>query len=334
MKRTFGKAAALSAAVAIIAFAGCGKDKKKTGEVGQAGSEAGGVAGASSAFAVLPANSNFVFGLSFTSLRGSQLWKQFMPMIKQQAGAELQEMTTACGFDPFLAVDSLTVGGNIVERSSMIYVVKGKLPKAKVTECMKALAQKDNKELKVEEDGEIVGFTSEAETFYAAWPSDSSLVISGANDKEKLKAALAGKESAAGNKPFMELVKKTDQSATMWFALLPPADNNPLAGMPGGGAAPSAAHASVNLASGLSVDAGARYASAEEAKKTAEQVNQMVGPMKDDPNVGKYLSKLAVTDSGNNVAVKLSLDQAEFDELIKMLQQQLPMLMMMMGGGM
>jgi hypothetical protein len=56
---------------------------------------------------------------------------------------------------------------------------------------------------------------------------------------------------------------------------------------------------------------------------------------KQDPNMGKFVGKATLSANGNDVIVKLDLNEAELNELLQMLQQQLgPMLMMMMGGGM
>jgi hypothetical protein len=336
----------LSIGIAALAAAGCGKDKKDeskdkatAGET-KAGGDAPGAAraqaggSAASAFALFPKDSNMVAGINVSALRGTPLWNKFAPLIQQQAGSELKEFTAACGIDPFNAIDSVVVGGNSEDDKNMVIAIKGNLEKGKVIECAKKIAAKDGTDLKIEEDGQIVGFVEGGEQMYVAWLDDGTIVTGpGAEgNKDWLEGVLSGGASVTGNKAFMDLVNNTDSNSSVWFAIIPPAGDNPFNAMGAGGPKPDSMYASINLGKGLKIDAGLRFAKPDDAKMLADQANQMMGPMKSDPTFGKYLAKTAISTSGNDVVVKVDLNQAEFDELLKMLEQQLPMLMMMAGG--
>jgi hypothetical protein len=348
MKKSVFNALVLSLGIAALAVVGCGKDKKdgdkdtKTAAGAKAGDKGAGAArpakgggGAKAAFALFPKESNMVAGINVAALRGTKLWDKFAPMIQQQAGDDLKEFTAACGIDPLTSVDSIVVGGNVGDDKSMVIAIKGNLDKAKVLECAKKLAAKEGEDLKIEEDGQIVGFTDGKESMYVAWLDDGTIVTGpGAEgNKEWLQGVLSGKSSVTENKDFMGLVDSTNSGSSIWFAMVPPADDNPFGAM-GAGPAPKSMYGSIDLSKGLKIDAGLRYDKADDAKMTSDQANQMMGPMKADPTFGKYLAKTSVGTSGNDLILKVDLNDAEFGELMTMLEQQLPMLMMMAGGGM
>jgi len=346
MKKSVLNAVVLSLGIAALAASGCGKDKKEGAKddkttagapAGDKGAARPGKAGGSaqSAFALFPKESNMVAGINVSALRGTALWNKFQPMLQQQAGDELKEFTATCGIDPFQALDAIVIGGNVGDEESMVIAIKGNLDKAKVLDCAKKVAEKEGEKLEIEEDGQIVGFSDGNEKMYVAWLDDGTIVTGpkAENNKDWLKGVLSGGSSITENKDFMALVGSTDSNASLWFAMVPPANDNPFGKM-GAGPAPKAMYASIDLKAGLKVDAGLRYDKADDAKMTADQFNQMMGPMKADPTFGKYIAKTAVSTAANDLIVKVDLNQAEFDELMKMLEQQLPMLMMMAGGGM
>ncbi len=346
MKQRVLNGVVLTVGIAALAFAGCDKDKKdkKGGDTpaakgggeaaGPGAARAKGGGSAKSAFNLLPSSSNMVLGINVGALRGTALWKQYAPMIKQQAGEEFKEFTATCGIDPFTAVDSVVIGGDTANEKNMVVAIKGNVPKAKVLECAKKMAEKEGEKIEIKEDGDLVGFSEDGgDTMWVAWLADGTIVTGGGaeNNPDWLKGVISGKDSITSNKEFMGLVNSTDSNASVWFAMQPPADDNPFQGMPTG-EPPTALFASVDLKSGLKLDAGMRFKSADGAKALAEQANAAMGGMKSDPNVGKYIEKTKVSTSGNDLIVKIDLNQAEFDELMQQLQQQLPMLMMMMGG--
>lgn len=346
MKKSVLNAVVLTLCIAALAVVGCGKDKKEGGDEakgaagapsvkdgpGAARAKATGGGGLKTAFALFPKESNMIAGINISALRGTALWSKFTPMLQEQAGDDFKEFTATCGIDPLNAIDTIIVGGNVKDDKNMVIVVKGNLDKAKVLECAKKISAKENSDLKIEEDGQIVGFIEGDDSMYVAWLDDGTIVTGpGAEgNKDWLKGVLSGGASVADNKELMDLVNNTDSGSSLWFAMIPPADDNPFAAM--GGPAPMAMFGSIELGKGLKLDAGLRYAKADDAKMLADQANQMMGPMKSDPTFGKYLNKTSVSTSGNDMIIKVDLNQAELDELTKMVEQQLPMLMMMAGG--
>jgi hypothetical protein len=346
----------MSVAVAALAV-GCGKEKKKDGEGGEGGggtaategggagaarpTEGGGGASAASAggFSVFHQGADVIVGINAGKLRDSKLFKDLWPMVQAEADKELGKVKEACGVDVVTTIDSVIMGVSTSDEDAATIVVKTGTGRDKMHECAQALAKADGKDLQVAKEGNISGFTEGGETMYIGFLDDKTMVISpkGEGDKTFVVDRLAGKEPLTGNAGMMDLLKNVDsKNSSIWMVAMPPAGgDNPFAAMAGGGAAPTAMFASILLDSGLKIDAGVRYASPDDAKKTVEMANTMMGAAKQDPTMGKFVSKASLTANGNDVIFKLDLNEAEFTELMNVVKQQLgPMLMMMMGGGM
>jgi hypothetical protein len=333
----------LTLAISALAVA-CGKDKKPEGGGGttatggggggEGASRAGGGSGAGGGLTVFPASSTLVGGINVASITQNKLFKQFWPMIEAQAGSELSEFKAACGIDILTAFNSVSFGGNMGDNESIAVAVNTNLGKDKILACAKTMAEKQGETIEIQDEGKLVGIKDgdDTDVQWIGWQDDKTIVTGAKaeNDKAWLEARLAGQESVTGNKAIMDLVGKTNTGASVWVALIPPAEGSPFAGMPG--EQPTAVYASIDFAKGLKIDAGLRYATADGAKAMADQANGMMGGMKADPNLGKFLAKTSVTAAGNDLVVKMDLNEQELDELAQMVQQQLPMLMMMMGG--
>jgi hypothetical protein len=314
-----------------VALAGCNKDKKEDGKGGAAAGGAG-KAGVQQILTMFPADSNLVVGINLAGLRGTKLWTQMWPTIEQQGGEELAEFKATCNIDVGTAVNTITVGGNVDKKDNMLIAVTTTVPRDQVLKCVPAMAQKKGKTVEVKEDGKFVSIKEGETTKSFAWADGSTVVFSAgdADDRPYLEERLAGKDSVTGNQEFMKLVNATDSTATLWIAFVPPeGGSNP---MMGGGAQPKAVYASIKLGEGMKMNAGMRYATPEEATKTAEEANKMMEPAKGDATFGKYVNKTKIAAAGNEVTINVDLNQQEFDELVALIQQQLPMLMMMLGG--
>jgi hypothetical protein len=340
MKRNRTRGITLSLGILALAVAGCGKDKKVgEGAATAAGAAAGMVAaagGGASAFALIPKESMLMVGINMSGLRGTKLWDTLMPMVKQQGAKELSEFSELCGIDAFDVIESVVIGGD-PEKNNLVAVFKSKANKSKVVDCTKKMAAKDGTQLAVSEDGNLVQFAPAGEpAMWVAFLDDNTIVTGagaqGDTGKEWLRGVLAAKAPVTGNAELMALVNETDTSAGIWFAAAPPAEDMTM--MAAGGAPPKAFFGSVSMKAGLKVNGGARFESADGAKAMADQLNTTVTSMSNDPMMGKYAKKTSISPDGNTMRVKVELDQAEVDELVGMVQQQLPMLMMMMGGGM
>ncbi len=351
-------------AIAVSAIAvGCGDDddKKKAGDSdkskagdsdkAKAGAESGSgaaaeassapsavIAAAPSAakgggelLAYIPGDANAVFGLNLGGIVGSPLYKMMWPMIAQKAGANLKEFTDACG-DPMSVLHSMVLGGNTQKDQGAVAFKVG-ISKDKAKQCATTMAAKKGEKISFEESGKLIALKKkDGDTKWLAW-LDGGIILAvpdKGGDKGALEALVANKTPVTGNGPVMKLVGEVDRNATFWGVFLAPADE-PLKTIPGAAAA-KAVFGSISLSNGIKLDAVMRFASADQAKATAAQVNGMMGQFKAHPELGKFIAKVAVVAAGSDLTVKLDLSIAELGELMQKAQQQLPMIMKMMGN--
>jgi hypothetical protein len=134
----------------------------------------------------------------------------------------------------------------------------------------------------------------------------------------------------------MEILGKTDTSATLYAAVLSPGTGDVAEGlnrMSGGSEKVQAGWFSLNLGKTLDAAGGMRLASEAEAKAVADRMTKELEGAKANPSMGEYLKAVTVTTAGSEVTFKLALTEAQVDQLMEMAKQMLPMLGMMLGGG-
>jgi hypothetical protein len=328
---------AATLAIASLAIVGCSKDEKNKSPEGAAApgaaSPAAQTAGAKSAFAVFTADTNLVVGINLDQIRASQLYKQFLePMLKSQVDSEFAELKAECGFDPVNAIKEVVIGSTMSEsmdaqEDKTIMVVKG-LTRAQLSDCAAKMAKKEDKQIEVTQEGTFTKVVDkDGETVWIGWLDDNTMAMSPKMDKAQLEQRMSGAGGGlSGNKEMMDLVANTDQKAGLWLAMQKPAGAESPAGMDF-----QSVFASISLTGGIKVDAGVRQGSADEAKKTVGEATQKLEEIKTEAGpFGKYLSKVEISANNADVIVKMSLSDAEVNEI---LQTAGPLLGGMMGGG-
>ncbi len=132
----------------------------------------------------------------------------------------------------------------------------------------------------------------------------------------------------------MELLGKADTTATIYMAMLPPPEASAqmnAALSQGGTEKLVGAYLSIVLKGGLDVNGGARFGSEADAKSIQDKLQKGLEEGKKDPQAGAFLSNVTLGTAGSDVTLKVSLTEAQLDQLVEMLKQVLPMLMMMGG---
>jgi hypothetical protein len=319
-------------AIASLATIGCSKDEsKKTGEPGAArpGSQS---AGSKAIFALFPEDTNMVVGINLAQISSSQLYKQFVePKLKAEADKEFAEFKAECGFDPLTTVKEVVVGGVMdqgmeAQEDKMIVVVKG-ISRQQLTQCAEKMAQKEDKQISVSQEGKFTKVEKDGETTWIGWLDDTSMAMSPKMDKAMLEQRMSGAGGGANaNQELMALVARTDQNSGLWLAMQKPAGAESPGGVDFKGM-----FASISLSGGLKLDAGIRQNSPDEASATTKQAKEMLEQAKAQAGAfGKYLSKVEISASDADVLARLSLSDAELQEI---LAQVGPMLGAMLGGG-
>lgn len=310
-------------------------DNKTTEKAGDVAKDitkpiAGAALAAGDDLSLLPADSEIVLGLNFAQLQQSALWKQFAPKFMEKANAELAEFKTACGFDPFEAVKSVSAGMKTVgdEKAQGIVVVHGP-DKGKVTACLpKAKEELAKKGGDVQVEGEvftIVPKSGEKSTW--TFVDGDTLVgsVGPSASKDLLAAATKGDSALKTSQTFVEMYSKINTKDSLWMLVN---GNAPfMAKAAQAGVKPKAVFGSINVTDGLTVDMRVRLGSPDEA---TQLVNMAKGQI-NNPQVKQMFDKLDVTSDGSDAKVSVAMSNQKLQQLIGLVGG---MMGGMMGGGM
>jgi hypothetical protein len=299
-------------------FAGCKKDG--AGSASDKSSEAsGGPAGGD--LALLPADSEVVFGMNVGQIQQSGLWKQLVE--PKLAGAKGQRMMTElkekCGLDPMKMISSFTFGARDFagDKPSFVAVAHG-LDKAKILDCVeknKADIAKDGRE--ITRDGDLVMLKSTSgDPVAVQFTNDSTAVIVGGPNATAagIKSVLAGGSSLKSSAPFLEMYKKVKSSDSLWGL----ASGKVMETLPLDLKA-TAAYGSINVTDGLTVDMRVRFATPDAATQAASMASAQT------KQATQYFDKAEATADGNELHLSVAMSGQKLAQLI-------PMLSMLAGG--
>jgi hypothetical protein len=301
-----------------VGLAACKKDS--TGGSGDKSSEASGGPGGGD-LALLPADSEVVFGVNLGQMQQSGLWKQFVePKLASGRGQRMMsEFKAKCGADPLKMVSSITFGGKDVSGDKPSFVVVGHgLDKAKILDCLeknKADITKDGSQMT--RDGDVVLFKDEHGEPGALWFTNDStaLLVVGSNGTAAgVKAVAAGGSSLKSSAPFLEMYKKVKTTDSIWgLASGKVMQNVPL------DLKATAAYGSIHMTDGLTFDMRVRFATADAATQAAGLAN---GQTK---QASQYFDKAEVTTEGNELHASVAISGQKLTQLM-------PVLSMFAGG--
>ena len=343
-------------AIASVAFMGCKKDdKKKEGAKGTAagakvskdkkataakpgdkaapkalmGAARPAAAEGAGSFAMLPKDSDVVFGLNGAKLRSSDLFKQALPMIMAKAGPDLKKMTD-CGLDPVKGLGSIVAGMNQGNDKGILRI-QGFTQKQFVACAEKRKAAGDKFTHTVAGDTLTVA-KADGEKVVFKWIGNDIFIGGPKADKAAVDAAAAGTNGVDKNDAMMALLKNVDTKAAIFFAVIP--DKAKAAALPMGGNM-NGVFGSISFDGGLKIDLGLRTGSADEAKAMVTKANGFMGMIKQSP-YAPYASKLVLKSNNADVVVQLALTLKELNELLVKLKSDPmigKMIMGRMGGG-
>ncbi|MCG8420209.1 MAG: hypothetical protein MJE77_19940 [Proteobacteria bacterium] len=304
----------LTHAVAVLAAlsfatAGCSKDKKEDKASGDKAEAARSSSGSKSGFAIMPKDSNAVGGINVAKIVSSNLWKQYGTMAQIRFANELQKFKNNCNMDPFTAIESVIVAANAEENKPVI-VVKG-LSRSDAIPCAKKMAEAENKQLTITEEGKITKAVDATDTaMHIGWLDDKTMVVVGeGKDKAAVETVLAGQSGLDQNAEMMDLLGNVDTGSAVWGV------GRNTTGNQAGPISGKALYSSVSLDGGLKIDAGIRQGSADEAKATAEKMSQYTAFFAGSP-MEKFAKKAQFKTNNQDVIFQLSLSDAEVTELI------------------
>ena len=301
-----------------MGFVACKKDG--TAGSGDKSSEASG-GGPGGDLALLPADSEVVFGMNLGQMQQSALWKQFVePRLATAEGHQmLDEIKAKCGVDPLKMVSSITVGARgMPDDPSGVAVVHG-LDKAKLLDCL----DKHKDELAargdtVTRDGDVVVLKGDrGQPAAVQFTSDSTavVVVSPNASAAAVKAVVGGSSSLKSSAPFLEMYKKVKTGDSIWgLASGKVLDRMPL------GLKITAAYGSINVTDGLAIDTRVRFDKPEAAAQAAEMANAQTKQF-----TPQYVDKAEATADGPELHMSVAISGQKLPGLI-------PILMMVAAG--
>jgi hypothetical protein len=318
----------LVAALAVgLAVTGCKKNDDKNGPASadKATDKAGGMAASAGAseggnddLALLPVDSEAVFGVNFGQLQQSPLWKQYVaPRIVGNSG--IDKFKLICGFDPLESLKSIVVGGkNLGEDDpNFVFVLHG-YDKSKSMTCFDndglAEAEKDGSKVKVDGDVVLITDKSGKKVGFTFVNDNTALAVvgPGAESKESLKKIAAGGGTLKSSKTFVELFGKLKTSDTLWMVI-----NGDSPAMKGAGALgikPKAVFGSLNITDGLTVDGHVRLGTPDEAT----QLVALLKTQSSNPQVKNFVDKLDITSDGVDTNVSVAISAQKLQTIVGM----------------
>lgn len=328
MKRTITTTMLVALAAFGLALGGCKKDNNNG-----AGGAAGGGSGAAAAavpsktgFAVFPADSSLLIGINVAQARSSALWTKYKAVIEAALASKMDDVKGVCGWDPVTSISSVIFAGN-PDTDKVVVVVKG-LDRSKIKDCVPKMAEKKGKKITVTADGNLENWTTEGgKSTWVAWLDDSTAVLAPDQDKAYVQDRAAGKNGLTDSSEIMKLLKSTDTSSTIYGVVGSAVLNKSGAGAQLQGA--QGMFGSLKIDSGLSIDAGMRFDTADNAKKVTAMVKQQLDAVKGQlpPPFGQVAGKAVIKDVDKDMVVQLKLTEAEMQQLGQAAAQFAPMLM-------
>jgi len=326
----------LAALVTLPLAVGCKKDEEKksegsgagataaekSGDIGKAmGGGAGQAAQASADLDMIPVDSEIVAGVNFAQLQQSALWqKNIMP--KLATGnflAELGKLKSNCGFDPMVAIKTISIGLKDIGagKPQVVAVVHG-LDKAKTMACLDNQKIKDDlatDKVEVQKDGDVALLLDRREGNNAAvkFVDDSTcvVVVGGKATKDGIQGVIDGKSALRTSPAFVDMYGKLNPQDSVWALV-----NGGMKGLEKLtallGLKPKALFGTINVTDGLTADLRMRVDSPSQAAETAAGLSQQVGMAK------QFVDNIGVTSEGADVKLTLAISNAKLMALAQM----------------
>jgi hypothetical protein len=312
--------------LALALVAACKKDDP-------AGDKNGGKSGASGnpAFredlALIPRDSEVVFGINVSQVQQSGLWKKFVEPVLMTGDAmrKIGEFKAKCGIDPMTAVKSVSIGvkGAASGKPEGVVVIHG-MDKAKGMSCLDSMKDdmaKDGTELS--HDGDVVVFKNTRGGVQAAmqYVNDTTAfaVFGEQVTAASVKSAQAG-ETLKSSQPFLDMYGKINTGESLWLLL----SGKVLDKGAALGVKATAVYGSLNVTDGLTLDLRMQFATPEDATKFADLSKSQA------KQAAKMFDKADITSDGKEVKFSIALSSQKLEALVA----QLKGLFSAFGGGM
>ena len=269
----------------------------------------------------LPGGLVAVFGVNVNSIKSSELYKQFVPMLEAKSGKakdNLDKIKATCGIDLTGSIDSVVVGmggGSSAGKDDVgviIIALKGTTQKD-LEACGQKVAKAEGKTLSITKDGAITKYSGMGEDdAYVRWFSKDTLAIGDSKDNvTKLTGGGIAKDVLSTD------AGKVDTNAAVWVAVNKTQDVEDLKGKMTGG------YGTLDLKAGnLVVDAHVILDSPKTAAEGVKQGEAQLDQIKKSGQLPKQfvpmLDSIKLSSSGAELVAKAQVAETDLASLIQM----------------
>ena len=162
----------------------------------------------------LPADSEIVIGIDGNQIRTTAIWSQVAPRVEQVLRSELQQIRTACGFDPLATVERISIGLRAVDDDRMAGVIVARGVGAGTMACVRTRFGKGGAVL---DDKGVLVMDHHGEK--TAWTVvGTSVVVQVGQDvgHDSMQAVLASGSPLRGSSAFMTSYNRLGKGSSVW----------------------------------------------------------------------------------------------------------------------
>jgi hypothetical protein len=252
---------------------------------------------------LLPVDSEIVAGINVSQMQHSALWKQYMAPLVHKASPKLMSIDAACGFDPLVAITSISVGLKHVTTPTpeSVFVIHG-LDKTKMLgPCLAKIKTELAKEhTKVTRDGDVVTMTGTkpGEAVAFTFLDDNTLIgaLGERGTKDGVLELAKGGSPLAKSAAFIDMYSRINTTNSVWALAN---GNSHVFDKFAAVVKPHAVYGSLNFTDAIGLDLRMRVDSADQAKQLASMGGSQMTTAK------QYFTKLDVASDGPDVHLDL-----------------------------
>jgi hypothetical protein len=163
----------------------------------------------------LPADSEIVIGVDGAGIRTTAVWAELAPKIEKGMGHDLDELRTACGFDPLKTVTRISVGLRAATPEKLVGVVVVHGVGAGTMGCVRTRFGKGGA---VSDDKGVLVMDSRPDLHSAWMVVGTTLIVQldPAAGHDSMQAVLASGSPLRGSQAFMALYGGLPKGASVW----------------------------------------------------------------------------------------------------------------------
>ncbi|HEX4423293.1 MAG TPA: hypothetical protein VH165_35530 [Kofleriaceae bacterium] len=286
----------------------------------------------SAAKAGLPADAKIVVGIDLAAIQKTQLFVTYYPKLlaKKDAAQVINMMKTSCKLDPLTVLAAVVVATAADSDDGAAYVAFSGVDKAKLSTCLQAAVQNNDKDTKVtiKNDGNVSQITKElihhdgsaapatdTMTTFVGWVGKDVLVVPfKASDKAAVARWMGGK-GAFAKSDLGKSLAKVNTSAAVWGAGEQTKELQPGVTIKGG-------YGAIKLAGGsIDADVHAVMQSASAATSLAATATTQLDQAKQagmlSPAINSVLSAVKISTANDEIVVKAVATEKDLLGLIE-----------------